>query len=141
MADGLGLSALAWGVLESGLLTAKHLDGEVEDARVSDLSERARGLVEAFVEHARGLDATPIQLAVAWVLAAPFAGGPIPILGARSVAQLDGQLAALEFEVDPAVWQEVGTVKDFDLGFPRGFLESDNVRDLIFGDTHELLVR
>lgn len=141
MAASLGLPLVAWGVLESGLLTGKHLDAPVQEARVSDLSERARGLVEAFVEHARELDATPTQLAVAWVLAAPFGEGPVPILGARSVDQLDGQLAALELELDPATWHEVGAVKDFDLGFPRGFLESDNVRDLIFGDTHDLLTR
>lgn len=141
MADALGLSALVWGVLSSGLLTGKHLTGEAAGARESELSERARPLVEQFVEIAGRLAITPSQLAVAWVRATPFAGGPIPILGARTVAQLEDQLGALTVHLDADTWTQVGAIREFRLDFPRGFLESDHVRGLIFGDTDDRLVR
>lgn len=141
MADALGLAVVVWGVLESGLLTGKHLAGETEGTRVSTLSDRARGWVEPFVAVADRLGVTPAQLAVAWVRGAPFAGGPIPILGARTVAQLEDQLGARAVELDDDTYAEVAAIRDFSLDFPRGFLESDNVHDLIFGDTFEHVVR
>lgn len=141
MADALGLSVVVWGVLSSGLLTGKHLAGEVAGARESTISDRARGWIEAFVDIAERVGVTPTQLAVAWVRQAPFAGGPIAILGARTVAQLDEQLAALDVDLDAETHAEVGAIRPFSLDFPRGFLESDNVHDLIFGDTFDQVVR
>lgn len=139
MADASGLSVVVWGILESGLLTGKHLAGDTEGTRVSTIGERARGWVERFVSIADRLGITPTQLAVAWVRRAPFAGGPIAILGARTVAQLDDQLAAVDVDLDDDTYAEVAAIRDFSLDFPRGFLESDNVHDLIFGDTHAQL--
>lgn len=141
MADALGLSMVVWGVLSGGLLTGKHLAGETEGTRVATISDRARGWVEPFVAIAGRLGITPTRLAVAWVRRAPFAGGPIPILGARTVAQLDDQLGALDVDLDADAYADVAAIRDFSLDFPRGFLESDDVRDLIFGDTYEQLVR
>lgn len=134
MADALGLPALCWGVLEGGALTGKHLDGPTDGTRVDDIGDRTRQTVEAFAAIADEVGATPTQLAVAWVRHQPLAGGPIPILGARSVAQLDEQLGALDLELTAEVRERVDGLRDFALGFPRDFLESDHVQDLIHGD-------
>lgn len=141
MADALGLPVLVWGVLKSGTLTAKHLDGPPEQARVSEVGSSLRAQVERLVEVADRLGVTPTQLAIAWVRAAPFSGGAIPVLGARTVEQLDEQLGALEVQLDAEVHRELGELRDFELGFPRSFLESDNVRDLVFGPVGDLIDR
>jgi hypothetical protein len=63
----------------------------------------------------------------------------VPIVGVRSVAQLEDDLGALDLELtaeQSAALAEAGAPS---LGFPRSFLESDGVRDLIYGDTWKLL--
>ena len=134
MADDLGLAAFAWGVLESGVLTGKHLDGDVDGARETSLPDRLRQPVQTFRDLAGELGTSPAALAVAWVATNPMAGGPIPIIGARTVAQLDDQLAALDVDLTPSDRERVGDLRDFRLGFPRSFLETDHVRGLIAGD-------
>ena len=140
MADALGLAVFVWGVLGSGALTGKHLEGE-EGGRVKELRDSTAERVRRFVDIAERLGTTPVALAVAWARSHPMAGGPIPILGARTVEQLDGQLAALDVELDQETWQEIAEIKDFDLGFPRGFLEEDYVLELVHGDFVDHLAR
>jgi hypothetical protein len=58
---------------------------------------------------------------------------------ARSEAQLRENLGALEIELSPDQLGRLDGVSDFRPGFPRDFLESDDVRELIFGDTFDLI--
>ncbi|MDX1621971.1 MAG: aldo/keto reductase [Nitriliruptorales bacterium] len=134
MADSLGLAVFVWGVLGGGALTGKHLEGDTEDARVKGLKDETAAQVQEFVSIADRLGTTPVALAVAWARSHPMAGGPIPILGARSVEQLDGQLEALDVELGEDTWEEIAAIRDFKLEFPRDFLGSDNVLDLVHGD-------
>jgi hypothetical protein len=79
----------------------------------------------------------PAQVAIAWVRAQPW--HTIPIVGARSEAQLRENLGALEVELSQEQLERLDAAGEFRLGFPRDFLESDDVRGLIFGDTFELI--
>jgi hypothetical protein len=63
----------------------------------------------------------------------------VPILGARTEAQLRENLGALDVELERAHLEQLDAVTDFRLGFPRGFLESEDVRELIFGETFDLI--
>jgi hypothetical protein len=63
----------------------------------------------------------------------------MPIVGARSEAQLRDNLGALELELPDDAVERLSAASGFSLGFPRDFLESDHVRGLIFGDTYELI--
>lgn len=104
-AEGLGL--LPWSPLASGWLTGKYRRGEppAEGTRLSDQMDQGmriwneRGhlernwqVIDAVRKVAEGRGATMSQVAIAWVLARPAVSSVI--LGARTVAQLDDNLAA-----------------------------------------------
>ena len=57
----------------------------------------------------------------------------MPILGARTEAQLRDNLGALEIELSGEQLDRLDRAGDFKLGFPRDFLEDDEVHELIFG--------
>ena len=104
-AEGLGL--LAWSPLASGWLTGKYQRGEppAEGTRLSDQMdegmriwnerghlERNWQVIDAVRKVAEGRGASMSQVAIAWVLARPAVRSVI--LGARTLAQLDGNLGA-----------------------------------------------
>jgi len=131
MAAELGLTAAAWGVLGAGALTGRP----AESLRwPGEPSERTRGIVAALTEVAASRGGTPAQVAIAWLLrrAAPPV---VAIVGVRRLAQLEENLGALTLKLSE---HEIGLLDEVSapsLGFPRDFLESDDVRELIYGDT------
>jgi diketogulonate reductase-like aldo/keto reductase len=76
-------------------------------------------------------------VAIAWVRAQPW--HTVPIVGARTDAQLRENLGALDIELSADHLGRLDAVSEFRTGFPRDFLESEHVRGLIFGDTFELI--
>jgi len=137
MAAELGLTIAAWGVLEHGLLSGR----DPKTLRWPESpSERALAIVEAVGEVASEVGATPSQVAIAWVLARR---GPqvIPIVGVRTAEQLADNLGAREVVLSAEQIERLDAVGAPALGFPRSFLESDNVRSLIYGNTWALIDR
>jgi aryl-alcohol dehydrogenase-like predicted oxidoreductase len=137
MAAGLDLAATPWGVLEGGALTGKYLADTNEPRRYDGASERVNAIAREVIAVADELDATPSQVATAWVRAQPWP--LVPIVGARSEAQMRENLGALELELADEHVERLGAVSGFKVGFARDFLESDHVRGLIFGDTFDLI--
>ncbi len=139
LAAALDLAVTPWGVLESGELTGKYLtpDGQPTRSRPEHVSPRvnqlAREVVAVAAEHGR----PPAQVAIAWVRQQePGWGVPvIPIVGARSAAQLADNLGCLDLRLSPGQLERLEAASAFQPGFPRSFLESDHVRGLIFGST------
>ena len=95
----LGVSATLYGVFSRGLLTGSKVAGPADfrahlprfSGESGASNQRLVESVQAFAQ-ARGL--TPGQLAVAWALAKQ--PGFVPLIGARTRAQLADSLAALE---------------------------------------------
>ena len=137
MARGLGMTFTPWGMLEGGALTGKYLDGGDEPRRYDGVGARANAIAREVLAVADELDATPSQVAIAWVRAQPW--HTVPIVGARSAAQLRENLGALDLELPIAHVERLAEAGGFTPGFPRDFLESEGVRELIFGDTFELI--
>ena len=137
MARSLGLTFTPWGMLEGGALTGKYLDDADEPRRHDGVGGRTNAIAREVLAVAGELEATPAQVAIAWVRAQQW--HTVPIVGARSEAQLRENLGALELELSEAYLERLGAVAGFSAGFPREFLESDHVRGLIFGDTFELI--
>jgi aryl-alcohol dehydrogenase-like predicted oxidoreductase len=101
----LGIGVTAYGVLSRGLLS-----GSVPSAKgdfraylprfSGDNRERNRALVEALAALATEKRVRPAQLAIAWAL---HKGERIvPVIGARTRAQLSESLGALAIELSPA---------------------------------------
>jgi aryl-alcohol dehydrogenase-like predicted oxidoreductase len=137
MAQELELAVTTWGVLEGGALTGKYLADADGPRRYDRVCERVNGIAREVVAVADELGATPGQVATAWVLAQPWP--LVPIVGARTEAQLRENVASLELELEGEQLARLDAASGFRLGFPRSFLESEHVRGLIFGDTYELI--
>jgi aryl-alcohol dehydrogenase-like predicted oxidoreductase len=137
MARDLGLAFTPWGMLDGGALTGKYLEDTDEPRRYESSGPKTNAIAREVIAVAEEIGATPSQVAIAWVRSQPWY--VVPIVGARSEAQLRENLGALEVELSPEQIERLDAVSDFRLGFPREFLESDHVRGLIFGDTFDLI--
>ena len=98
----VGAGCIAYSPLAQGLLTDRYLDGIPADSRVrtsvfldeSDLDDQTMATVRGLAAVARRRGQTLAQLALAWALRDPRMTSLI--IGASSVAQLEGNVAALE---------------------------------------------
>lgn len=96
-----GMGVFAWSPIGRGVLTGKYRSGTPRDSRGGSdhlswfvdpyLEPKYRAVVDAVCTAADGLGLTPAQVALLWVRDAP--GVTAPILGARTVDQLDDYLA------------------------------------------------
>lgn len=109
------LGFFPWSPLGRGVLTGKYRGGTPRDSRGASehfawfvepyLENRSRGVVEAVVKAADGLDLSPVQVALLWVRDAP--GVTAPLLGARTSAHLtpclDAESLTLPLEIAKAL--------------------------------------
>jgi aryl-alcohol dehydrogenase-like predicted oxidoreductase len=138
MAREHGLAILPWGLLESGVLTGKYSHPSEEPRRESKVGEHELKIGEAVAAVALEIGCSPAQVAINWVRQQP--GNIIPILGCRTLAQLEDNLGALDFELTRSQIEELNKLADFKPGFPLSFLKSDHVGNMIFGETLKSLV-
>ena len=139
LASALDLAVTPWGVLESGELTGKYLapDGRPTRSRPEHVSSRVNDLAREVMAVAADLGRSPAQVAINWVRQQDPGCVVIPIVGARSAAQLADNLGCLDLRLSPAQLDRLSAASAFQSGFPRSFLESDHVRGLVFGTTFE----
>jgi aryl-alcohol dehydrogenase-like predicted oxidoreductase len=100
---GYGMGVIPWSPLAGGLLGG--VLGGIEGGRragewVQDDLAKHREKIEAYEAFCRELGHPPAVVALAWVLANPAVTAPI--IGPRTLEQLDGSLPALELELDEA---------------------------------------
>jgi aryl-alcohol dehydrogenase-like predicted oxidoreductase len=137
MARELELAVTAWGVVQGGVLTGKYASENGGPRRYDGVGPNGQASGRAMLELSEELGVPPAQLAIAWARRQ----GVIPILGARSVAQLEENLAALELSLTDDVARRLEEAFPVELGFPHDFLASEHVRGLIFGATYALIDR
>jgi aryl-alcohol dehydrogenase-like predicted oxidoreductase len=138
MAAALNLAVVAWGILGAGILTGKPAAERrwPED----ELSERAQRVLDALTTVAAARGRTPAQVAVAWTRQRPSPPTVVPLVAARRVEQIEENLAALELVLDEEELAAIDAAGRPELGFPRDFLESEDVLELIYGQTYERIV-
>lgn len=100
----LGIGVTAYGVLSRGLLSASHAAGSGDiRARMPRFNGENLARNQQLVDRLKGIadqkGVTQAQLAVAWAMAKP--GAIVPVVGARTRAQLAESLAALEIRLTP----------------------------------------
>lgn len=150
MADALDLAILAWSPLGMGVLTGKYdqraveagppatlgVTGTRESAARSHDKITASGLEIAAVVGAvaREQGITAAQVALGWLLQRP-GPGVIPIVGARTTAQLEENLGALAVTLDRATLARLDQASAVPLGFPHDFLRLAVPRNNILGGT------
>jgi aryl-alcohol dehydrogenase-like predicted oxidoreductase len=101
---GLGLGLLPWSPLAGGLLggeLAKTAGGRRASERLQKAVEKHRAQLEAWETLCRELGERPADVALAWLLHNPAVTAPI--IGPRTLEQLNGSLRALELALSPDV--------------------------------------
>ena len=131
MARELGLGVTPWSPLKSGALTGKYArkdHGKHQADRgafvLSALDDRAYDIIEAVEKIAGELGTTAARVALAWVQARP--GVTSTIIGARTLGQLDDNLAALEVKLSAEQTKILDDLSKPRLNFPAGFLNFAN---------------
>ena len=100
----LGIATTAYGVLSRGLLSGSAIAGP-GDFRAhfprfqGENRARNQRMVEKLRQIAAGKGISPVRLAIAWVLAK--GGTIIPVIGARTRAQLSESLGAMNVTLSP----------------------------------------
>ena len=104
-------------------------------ARLAERNLRIAGVVR---EVAKETGRTPSQVAVSWVRHQP--GKVIPIVGARTLEQIEDTLGALGWELSPDQVKRLDEASRIERGFPHEFLEQPNIRDLVYGGTWDQIL-
>ncbi|SAL09676.1 aldo/keto reductase [Caballeronia sordidicola] len=95
--QGLGLGIVAWSPLGGGMLTGKYRKGETGrregfggNVFQAENSPQRTAILDTLITVAEEASITPAEVAIAWVATK----GPLPIIGPRTFAQLESNLAA-----------------------------------------------
>jgi aryl-alcohol dehydrogenase-like predicted oxidoreductase len=139
MAKELGLGVLAFGLVEGGQLTGKYNHPSPEPKRNSDASPAAKALAEHLMALAAEVGRTPAQVAINWVRQQQARSQIIPIIGARTLAQFQDNLACLEFELSQAHLEQLSQANPLELAFPHYFIRLPHLRKRIYGGLPDLI--
>ncbi|WEK46462.1 MAG: aldo/keto reductase [Candidatus Andeanibacterium colombiense] len=141
LAQAYGLAIMAWSPLGGGTLSGKYRDknatGRVTQGGgpVRQIPEdRREAIVAALDEVAAVTGTSPAQVAIAWVVAKePLGTAMIPVLGARTVEQLDQNIAAFDFTLTPEQVALLDRASFVPLGFPHELMADPAMRSLHTG--------
>ncbi|HYL87568.1 MAG TPA: aldo/keto reductase [Burkholderiales bacterium] len=115
MAQANGVSVFPYSPAAAGLLSGKYLQKDGEGRLLTNKMYTARygeawmhEVAGKFVAFCRQRGMHPVSAAVAWVAAHPSVTAPI--IGARSVQQLQASLDSLKIEMTSALWSEIAAL-------------------------------
>jgi aryl-alcohol dehydrogenase-like predicted oxidoreductase len=105
------------------------------------LNDRNISIAQEVSKIAKKIGHSAAQVALNWVrqqnITSPaWKNKIIPIIGARKESQIKDNLACLEFELTSEQMRILNEVSQIELGFPHDFLNSEMVRDIIYGGTY-----
>ena len=127
MAEALGLGAALWSPLGGGLLTGKYRSSSA--GRLTEWNRLVHAedepvkaaTVDAVLDAASELGVPPARVAVAWLLerARRSPTGVVPVIGPRTVDQLDDYLAALDVDLGAEIYDRLDRASTISLGQPH----------------------
>jgi aryl-alcohol dehydrogenase-like predicted oxidoreductase len=147
MASELGLGVIPWSPLGSGVLTGKYTRADLPAAggvptafgtrknvaaASGALSEHGLAIADVVKSIASELDQSPARVALAWTLRNPAVTSPI--IGARTLEQLEDNLGALQLSLSDSQCARLEQDSAISLGFPHDFLLRPMTRGVMFGD-------
>jgi aryl-alcohol dehydrogenase-like predicted oxidoreductase len=147
MAREMGLGVIPWSPLASGVLTGKYSRADLDAGSGVASAAGSRKNVAAAQDalNARGLDIadvvkavaqelgkSPAQIALAWTLLNPAVTAPI--IGARTLKQLEDNLGALDVAFTDDQRRRLDEISAIELGFPHAMLARPMTRAVMFGD-------
>ncbi|MFK3981032.1 aldo/keto reductase [Micromonospora sp. NPDC050397] len=125
----LGLGVIPWSPLANGMLTGKYTRDNQSPAGAGrgafvgrHLHERTFQVLDALRRIADTLGTTVASVALAWVRQQPMVSSTI--IGARTVGQLEANLASLDVVLSAEQLAELDGLTTPDLNFPAAFLNA-----------------
>lgn len=105
-----GIGVIAWSPLDGGLLGGNALNPVQgsRSARNQERAERHRGQLEAFGKLCKELGESEANVALAWTLVHPAMTAPI--IGPRTLEQLENTLRVTDIKLDEAVLQRLDEI-------------------------------
>jgi aryl-alcohol dehydrogenase-like predicted oxidoreductase len=108
------------------------------------LNDRNMLIAQEVSKIAKEIGCSAAQVALNWVrqqnIMSPAGKNKIiPIIGARKETQIKDNLACLESELTTEQMQRLNEVSKIELGFPHDFLNSEMIKDIIYGGTYSLI--
>ena len=128
----------------SGIVTTQKGNSrlEVQSGLASRfLNDRNMLIAQEVSKIAKEIGCSAAQVALNWVrqqnITAPaWKNKIIPIIGARKESQIKDNLACLEFELTSEQMKILNEVSQIELGFPQDFLNSESIKDIVYGGTY-----
>ena len=105
------MGLIPWSPLAGGLLAGaleKRTEGRHTREGFDGIVDKHRASLQAYEELCRDLGEAPAVVGLAWLMHNPSVTAPI--IGARSVEQLEGSLGALDIPMTPELWHEVAAL-------------------------------
>lgn len=109
--EAYGLGIIPWSPLGGGLLGGvleKESQGRRASERMQKTIEENRGKIEAYENFCREMGEKPADVALAWLLKNPVVTAPI--IGPRTLDQLNGSLRALEIQLSEAALKRLDEI-------------------------------
>jgi aryl-alcohol dehydrogenase-like predicted oxidoreductase len=136
MAYEMGMGVLPWSPLAGGVLCGKYSSADLEANRPAGpldsrkdinivtgrLTRRTLEIADVVKTVAREIGKTPSQVALAWTLLNPAVVAPL--IGARTLAQLEDNLAALTVDFSADQIERLNAVSRIEMGFPHELMGS-----------------
>jgi aryl-alcohol dehydrogenase-like predicted oxidoreductase len=146
MAAEMGMGVCPWSPLGGGVLAGKYSKADLGppnmktlvsrkqiNAVTGRLSEQSLAVAAVVGEIATEIGKTSAQVAVAWTLRNPAVTAPV--LGVRTLAQLQDNLGALEIELSQEQLTRLDAVSRVPMGFPLEILKSP-AEAMMFGNVN-----
>ncbi len=143
MANDMGLGITPWSPLAGGLLTGKYNleDKDKEDSKPSrksfikgGMTDKNFAIIDEIRKISQEINKTPSQIAINWLLQKE--GVVSPIIGARTLDQLEENLGALGFSLTKEQTKRIDEISRIELGFPHDFLALPIIQNHMRGDTN-----
>jgi aryl-alcohol dehydrogenase-like predicted oxidoreductase len=146
MAREMGLGVIPWSPLGMGVLTGKYSRKDLDGVKVGSdpsgtrksvavntgaLTERGIAIAEVVKSVAGEVGKTPAQVALAWTLLNPAVAAPI--VGVRTLAQLDDNLGALDVTLTDDQRSRLEAASAIEPGFPHSMLARPMTQNVVFG--------
>ena len=138
----LGLGIVSWSPLGGGMLTGKYRKGETGRAEKlggkvfqAENSPQRTAILDTLIAVAGEIGVTPGEVAIAWVAAK----GTFPIIGPRSVQQLEGNLAAAKIKLSIDHIARLDDVSRLPLIFPYSMIEEPGTLQRSSGGKYDQL--
>jgi aryl-alcohol dehydrogenase-like predicted oxidoreductase len=129
--EGLGLGMVAWSPLGGGMLTGKYRQGETGrregfggNVFQAENSPQRTAILDTLIAVANEAGVTPGEIAIAWVAAK----GSLPIIGPRTLAQLESNLAAAKVTLSLEQISRLDEVSALPLVFPYTVINDPGTR-------------